>query len=353
MKLAYLSDVDESTIHDLKFLEEFSKHYEVYVISFSRRKVIWKNNVWHIPSGRISFYLRWKEMRKILDGISPDVVFANYITKYPILYFMSCAKYPLISVGWGSDIIYQASFPPFSFLVKKVCEKSCCIIVDSEYCKKLLKKFGCSDKTEVIPFGVDTEKFKPGKYRDEIRKKEGLEDKTVVISLRNHYKLYNIETILKAARYFDENVFLLIAGKGPRTKKLRKIVEKYSLKNVRFLGFLNRDDVAKYLDAADIFISVPFWDSTSVSLLEAMASGCIPILSDIPANREWVENGKNGYIVGVKDYRKIAEVVNKIHLNPEVMKEMIIINREIVEKKADRKKNIFRIMEIIERCSKR
>jgi glycosyltransferase involved in cell wall biosynthesis len=46
-----------------------------------------------------------------------------------------------------------------------------------------------------------------------------------------------------------------------------------------------------------LFVSVPESDGTSVSLLEAMAAGCLPILSDLPANREWVEDGRNGLLV--------------------------------------------------------
>jgi L-malate glycosyltransferase len=45
------------------------------------------------------------------------------------------------------------------------------------------------------------------------------------------------------------------------------------------------------------FVSLPQSDSVSVSVLEAMAHGCIPILSDLPANRELVRDGDNGLIV--------------------------------------------------------
>ena len=42
---------------------------------------------------------------------------------------------------------------------------------------------------------------------------------------------------------------------------------------------------------------MPRSDSVSVSVLEAMAHGCIPLLSDLPANRELVRDGANGLIV--------------------------------------------------------
>ena len=46
-----------------------------------------------------------------------------------------------------------------------------------------------------------------------------------------------------------------------------------------------------------MFISLPESDSVAVSVLEAMAYGCIPLLSDLPANRELVRDGENGVIV--------------------------------------------------------
>ena len=44
-------------------------------------------------------------------------------------------------------------------------------------------------------------------------------------------------------------------------------------------------------------ISLPQSDSVSVSVLEAMAHGCVPLLSDLPANHELVRSGHNGLIL--------------------------------------------------------
>jgi L-malate glycosyltransferase len=48
---------------------------------------------------------------------------------------------------------------------------------------------------------------------------------------------------------------------------------------------------------AEVFVSVPSSDATSVALLQAMAAGCFPIVSDLPAQRELVEDGVNGFRV--------------------------------------------------------
>lgn len=335
IRLAYLSDIHRNIPHDRKFLDEFNRHFEVYTFGLTAK----------------SYYLMFRKVREFLDGVRPHVIFANYITKYPILVYLAGVRYPLISVGFGSDILYYMGFFPFPILVKKVCEKSCVIIVDSYHCREVLSRYCDRSKIEVIPFGVDTELFRRDERRNALRNRYGIEDRVVVISLRNHYRLYNIETIIKSARYFSENVVLIVAGWGKNTSKLKKMAERS--KNVLFVGMLSKEGVAEHLAASDIIISVPVWDSTSVSLLEGMASCCVPIVSDIPANKEWVTNGYNGFVVETKDYREIARIVNYLADNQEVLTKMGYRNREIVLKRADWKENARKIVELIYKCSDR
>jgi L-malate glycosyltransferase len=60
---------------------------------------------------------------------------------------------------------------------------------------------------------------------------------------------------------------------------------------VVFVGRLDAGTQAGWYDRAQWYLSLPQSDSVAVSVLEAMAHGCIPILSDLPANRELVDSG--------------------------------------------------------------
>jgi glycosyltransferase involved in cell wall biosynthesis len=66
---------------------------------------------------------------------------------------------------------------------------------------------------------------------------------------------------------------------------------------------------------AKIWVSIPESDATSISLLEAMACGCIPIVSDLPANREWIKSGVNGIVVKdlESDFISEALIINEIN----------------------------------------
>ena len=67
---------------------------------------------------------------------------------------------------------------------------------------------------------------------------------------------------------------------------------------MRFVGRLSAAAQAEFYDRARWYLSLPTSDSVSVSVLEAMAHGCIPLLSDLPANHELVRSGDNGLVVG-------------------------------------------------------
>lgn len=81
---------------------------------------------------------------------------------------------------------------------------------------------------------------------------------------------------------------------------------------VRFVGLTTHKEVASYLAASNIYVSTCFLDSTSVSLLEAMACGLAPVVTDIAGNREWIRNGVNGFLFPPKNPRALAERIIRL-----------------------------------------
>jgi glycosyltransferase involved in cell wall biosynthesis len=63
------------------------------------------------------------------------------------------------------------------------------------------------------------------------------------------------------------------------------------------VGRLAAAEQERHYARAQWYLSLPESDSVAVSVLEAMGHGCIPLLSDLPANRELVEHGRNGLIL--------------------------------------------------------
>ena len=78
---------------------------------------------------------------------------------------------------------------------------------------------------------------------------------------------------------------------------------------VRFLGTVPNEELPAYLNAADLYVSTSDSDGTSTSLLEAFACGLPAVVTDVPANLEWVQDGVNG---GVTPRRNVASTANSI-----------------------------------------
>lgn len=122
-----------------------------------------------------------------------------------------------------------------------------------------------------------------------------------LLSCRLHKPLYRIEAILRAFGEVAQACpgwVLEIAASGEQTAALQAQAAQLGLgPRVAFSGMLDAPTLARAYRRSAIFVSVPQSDGTSVSLLEAMAAGCLPVLSDLPANREWVRDGENGLLV--------------------------------------------------------
>ena len=91
---------------------------------------------------------------------------------------------------------------------------------------------------------------------------------------------------------------LVVANSGALREALERQAAELGLAaRIEFVGRLDAAAQSAHYGRARWYLSVPRSDSVSVSVLEAMGHGCIPLLSDLPANRELVRDGANGLIV--------------------------------------------------------
>jgi glycosyltransferase involved in cell wall biosynthesis len=141
----------------------------------------------------------------------------------------------------------------------------------------------------------------------------------------------------------------LIAGDGAEKETLERQAEGLNINSsVEFLGRMPHEEMPNLLSQADIYVSTSLHDGTSVSLLEAMASGAFPIVTDIPSNREWIRNAENGFLISTGNENVLAMKIVEAIRNKELVLEATNKNQKIIEEKAHWKENIKKIVNIYE-----
>jgi len=317
IKICYISPL---SIHSHRYIEAFvQKGYNISLVTDSRTWIT--PNELSIPLDKLpilnrkNFFQRMVpntlRLVKILKQVSPDIVHLHAQHQYSPAILLS--HLPFILTSWGKEVLALSHADPAWFcLAKATASKAEKVTVDAKCLKNIWINMGVpEEKIEVIPFGVDTKRFNPNIDGSDIRKKLHIdEEDEVVISTRPYYSDYNISCLIRAIPSVlakHKNVKFIVKGSGPLENHLKSIAERLNVSsNIRFVGIVPYNEVPKYLSAADIYVSTCLVDSASVSLLEAMACRLPPVVTDIPGNREWIENGKNGLLFPPKNPKALA-----------------------------------------------
>ena len=258
----------------------------------------------------------------MIRSIKPDIVDAHYITGYGYIGAMS-GFHPLILTAWGSDILITPKRNPIlKILTQASLMRADKVVCDSQILKRGIMQLGIGpEKISIIQFGVDTQRFSSAQRSNGLRYKLALGNSPIVVCIRNLEPVYNVETVIKSIPLVLSQVPLtqfIIAGDGSQSTYLVELANSLNVSaNVYFIGQIPHHDIPTVLASSDIYVSTSLSDSTSLSLQEAMACELPVVVSDLPANREWVEDGVNGYIVPMLDTQRLTDKIISLLNNPE------------------------------------
>jgi len=127
---------------------------------------------------------------------------------------------------------------------------------------------------------------------------------------------------------------LVLVGDGPIRDSLAEKAKQLGLteNQIRFAGRVDPKEVCQWLKIAKVFALVSPAEGFSCALAEAMSTGVASVVSDIPANRQLVENGLQGLLVPVGDSERIASAIVRLLEDPSLRQRMGEMAREhIVE----------------------
>ena len=199
------------------------------------------------------------------------------------------------------------------------------------------------EKTIVFPWGVDLEHFSPSTVHRP----------SSVVTLfcnRSWEPRYGVDVLARAfvkVVQQNENVNLILLGGGSQGNAIRQILQNGdALDRVAFVGQVSQTDLPSWYHRADLYISPSHVDGSSVSLMEALACGIPCLVSDIPANKEWVVEDENGWLFRDGDANHLAEKVLSAIAQKEKLPEIGRSNRKLAEIRADWKKNAEALMNV-------
>jgi len=104
--------------------------------------------------------------------------------------------------------------------------------------------------------------------------------------------------------------------------------------SVDFIGTVGHDRMPALLGRADVFVSTSPSDGNNISLNEAMACGTFPVATDIPANRNWIRDGRNGLLYPCRDVERLADAIVRALQRPEWRTSVMPENWEIIRTQA-------------------
>jgi glycosyltransferase involved in cell wall biosynthesis len=236
-----------------------------------------------------------KKLRQIITEFQPTVIHLQQAATHSYM-AVKAAKgigIPVVLTPWGSDILLN---PKRGMLFKQMVKT---ILNDSDYITSFGQHFGKAIMAllphkqldiSYVKWGIDTDLVVAGPKEN------------IIYSNRLHSALYRVDKIIEAFAALPVELLqqwrLLIAGIGPETENLKELCVKLGInERVEFCGWLTREQNFENYRKSKIYVSIPMSDSMPISVQEAMLHGCLPVLSELPANRELTQPPAGGFIV--------------------------------------------------------
>ena len=348
MKILYVSDA--ASVHTRRWAEAFrDAGAQVHVASL-RPAQIDGVSVHVLPTfglGKLGYLMTVPALRSLGQRLRPDVVHAQYVTSYGFL-AAAAGLAPLVVTAWGTDVLISPRQSRVArWLAGRALRAADRVTTVAEHMNAAVVALGAAPaKVLALPFGVDIELFRP----PEAPRAEP--PPLRVISTRNFGPVYSVATVIDAvgrARAAGLVLRLDLVGDGPLRGELEAQVRAAKLDDiVHFHGHVDAPELVRLLGLAHVFVSSALSDGNNVSLNEAMACGCYPIATDIPANAQWLRASNSGALFPPGDAVRLADCLEAAAGDADGRRVAARENRAIVERRADWRIGVRRMQGLYE-----
>lgn len=369
MRICYVGDPENTITH--RFMNyPLSKGHEIHLIAaylqpyrIELKQELQGVVVHEVSSGRrgkLSFGINYLRIRSLLNRINPDIIHIQSLTSVAMLVALT-GFHPIIFTPWGADVLHN----PFRSKIIRVLTQLAlgnvdAVIAHSNAMAAETLKFSGPKPYFNIQLGVNTDVFTPGIDTSRLRQELGIpQTHQVVLSPRQFGYKYNIDIIMQAIPTVLSSlpnttiVFKYFIAQGDLELSLHSLVEELGIQqNVRLRG---RDGcpseshrkMAQYFNLSDVFVSIPSWDGgTPATIIEGLACGVTPIVSNIPTNTEWITHRYNGLVVPDRDPQGLAESIISALSDSSLRRTFVERNVALAKEKAEYNQEMEKVEEV-------
>lgn len=215
---------------------------------------------------------------------------------------------PVVVTAHGGDVNAAANNAALGRLVKSVGNSVDRVLAVSDDLVTKLKRIGVDNGNVMLsPLGVDLPPLPP-RPRD-------TSARVVFVGSLIHRK--GVDVLLRALESVPEAaVQVEVVGAGPERAKLESYAAERGLP-VHFVGSVAPADVAGRLQNADVFVLPSRSEGRPVAVMEAMAEGLAIVASDIPGNRELIDDSQNGLLFDLSDPSTCGTMLDQLARDPD------------------------------------
>jgi glycosyltransferase involved in cell wall biosynthesis len=279
-------------------LEILQKHFDVKKL---------KTETFFVPQRGKSFLSFLRLLKGILWANIAFTWFADVNAFFIVVFCKFLRKKSVIVVG-GYDIVYIPEIDygdlksPFARIrTKFILNHASKILPFSNYAKERVMNITRKVNAYAIPLACDTEKFRPIN-----EKKENLVI-TVCYVDKSNIKRKGLKTFVESAKFLPQLRFALI---GSHIDDSINHLKEISSSNVEFTGFVQDEELFAFYQRAKVYCQLSYEEGFGVSLIEAMACACVPVVSlKAKVFRETV--GEYGFYTPYGDVEKTVEAIKK------------------------------------------
>ena len=253
------------------------------------------------------------------------IVFTNH-TRYDLY----AQAYMPILPEEISDSFLQSYMPPFCTAVDLVISPSLGVV-------DVLRKLGVACQIEVVPNGVELDRFQQT-YSEDGRAKFGFTtDDTLLVYSGRLGPEKNIDFLLRSfsgAAEAVDRVHLLLIGGGPEEENLKKLASQIGITDrVHFIGMIEYELMPRFLSMCDLFVTASVTEVHPLSVIEAMASGLPALGIHSVGVGDIIEDSRTGLLAS-QNQAAFAAKMTRLCLDKDLRLKMGNSARQVSEKYA-------------------